>query len=262
VHVSDIPSSIVEIGSSKFTKTLIYANWGAGKTVFIGSGGRQTLILRAPTDHTDSILNFYPPELRPREWIVHDWDEMEQVHQYLRLNGSDWENVWLDSISAWQDTGLDDIWAAVLERRPDRNQLHAGKDKGEYGRNMDRLGEWVRNVVSLDTFNFGITAWPTTKLDAPNGERKMMPWVQGSMMSEKICGYMNQVGFMDVKRSPSSGRVYRVIDFNETDDFYAKDQFDAFPNGRLVDPTLPKLLEAVEAKKGNVPRQSGKKKRS
>lgn len=247
----ELPAGIREVGESEHIMMMLYAMWGVGKTVFIGSGGVKTLILRPPTDHTDSIISMYPKGKRPKEWVIHDHDELTAAHEYLRLHGAEWEWVWLDSLSLWQDTGLDDIWAAVLERNPARNAKHAGIDKGEYGRNMDRISIWVRNTVALDTFNFGITCFPTTRFDAPSGERKMMPWVQGSMMSEKICGYMNMVGYMEKKRSSSSGRVYRVINFEETDDYYAKDQFNAFQNGRFVDPSLPKLVEAVEAAKGS-----------
>jgi hypothetical protein len=188
---------------------------------------------------------------------------MDDAQEYLRLHGHEWDWVWLDSISLWQDTGLDDIWQAVLERRPDRGALHAGMDKGEYGRNMERIGQMVRDVVALDTFNFGITAHPTTRLDAPGGERKMMPWVQGSMMSEKVCGYMKMVGYMEKKRSPSTGRVYRQISFDETDDYYAKDQYNAFDKGRIIDPTIPKLVAAVAAAKGGTTtaKSTGKKKK-
>lgn len=246
----ELPAGIREIGESRFAKILVYAMWGVGKTIFTGSGGPRSLILRPPTDHTDSIISFYPSNQRPKEWIIRDWDEMDQAGEYLRLHGQEWDWVSLDSLSVWQDTGLDDIWAATIEKFPHRLAKHAGIDKGEYGRNMDRISQWVRNVVSLDTFNFMVTAFPTARLESPDGESKLMPWVQGKMMSEKVCGYMNMVGYMTKRKAASSGRVFRQIDFNETEDFYAKDQFNCWPNGRLIDPTLPKLLEAVAAAKG------------
>lgn len=243
------PPNIREVGQSLHTNLLVYAMWGVGKTGFVGSGGPKTLILRPPTDHTDSIITMYPPGKRPKEWVLHDWDEADESYLYLREHGAEWDWVWLDSISLWQDTGLDDIWQATVARNPERLKKHAGMDKGEYGRNMDRISAWVRNTVSIDTFNFGITAFPTMKLETPSGDRKLMPWIQGSMMSEKICGYMNMVGYMEKKISPSTRRVYRQITFEETDDFYGKDQFNAFEKNRLVDPTVPKLTAAVNAAK-------------
>jgi hypothetical protein len=135
----ELPNSIREVGASKTLNTLVYAMWGVGKTVFVGSGGPRTLILRPPTDHTDSIISHYPVGKRPKEWVITDWDVMDEAGEYLRLHGREWEWVWLDSLSLWQDTGLDDIWAATVERNPARNAKHAGMDKGEYGRNMDRI---------------------------------------------------------------------------------------------------------------------------
>ena len=258
----ELPPGIREVGESKFIKQLLYAMWGVGKTVYVGSAGPRSLILRPPTDHTDSIISMYPAGQRPKEWVIHDWDEMDAAGEYLRLHGGEWDWVTLDSISLWQDTGLDDIWQATVERNPARNAKHAGIDKGEYGRNMDRLSQWVRAVVSIDTFNFCITAHPTSRLESPDGESKLMPWVQGKMMSEKICGYMTQVGYMQKKRSKSTGREYRVIDFYETEDFYAKDQYNAFEKGRLVDPTLPKVLAAVDAVRGKKPAPAGKRRRT
>lgn len=249
VAPGELPGSIRVVGESKHIFLLVFGMWGCGKTVLVGSGGPKTLILRPPTDHTDSIIRFYPPEARPKEWIIHDWDQMDEAKQYLKLHGQEWGWVWLDSLSLWQDTGLDDIWAAVLERRPERGAKHAGMDKGEYGRNMERIAQLIRDFVGMDTFHFGITAHPTTKLDTPAGERKMMPWVQGSMMSEKICGYMNMVGYMEVKVSPSSGRRFRQLTFQETADYYAKDQFNAFDNFVTYDPTLEKIVTAVTAAK-------------
>jgi hypothetical protein len=260
----ELPPNIQTVGEANFPKLMLYSMWGVGKTVYVGSAGPRSLILRPPTDHTDSIIAHYPKELRPKEWVIHDWDEMDAAGEYLRLHGHEWDWVTLDSISLWQDTGLDDIWAAVIERNPARNAKHAGMDKGEYGRNMDRIAAWVRQVVSQDTFNFCITAHPTNRLESPTGDVKMMPWVQGKGMSEKICGYMTMVGYMEKKKSPTSGREFRQITFTETDDFYAKDQYAAFPNSRLIDPTVPKLTAAIAAAKARTTTASapggGKKK--
>lgn len=257
--MSELPNSIREVGESKFTKLLVYAMWGAGKTVFVGSGGPRSLILRPPTDHTDSIIAHYPSAQRPKEWVLNDWDEANTAGEYLRLHGHEWDWVTLDSISLFQEIGLDDIWSATKDKNPSRDVKWAGKDKKEYGLNMDRLAEWVRNIVSLDAFNFCITAFPTLKFESPESDTvKMMPWIQGKQMAPKICGYMNMVGCMEVKRPPS-GKVYRQITFQETDDFYAKDQFNAFPDFRLVNPTLPKIAAAVAASRGKAAPVGGKR---
>jgi len=219
--------------------------WSIGKTVLVGTTPGRVLILRPPVDHTDSILI---PHDGLEEWVVKDWDEMNEVSEYLRLEGGqDFDWVWLDSISLWQDVGLDDIWEATKERNPERNAKHAGIDKGEYGRNMDRLKQWIRGVVGLDSFNFGFTAHPTEKLNDPSGERKMMPWIQGKGMSTGICGYMNIVAYYEVKHR-ESGAV-RVLHTESTEDFYCKNQY--APPGKpwnpLENPEMSDLLKGIEA---------------
>jgi hypothetical protein len=72
-----------------------------------------------------------------------------------------------------------------------------------------------------------------------------MPWVQGKQMSAKLSGYMNIVSFMDV-----NSKGARVLHTSSTDRYYAKDQFDAIEGGKLVNPTMPKLLAAIEEKRG------------
>lgn len=225
------------VGESKFIKLLVYALPGRGKTRFVGTSPGKVLILRPPTDHTDSILGS-----GAKEWVIHDWDEMHDAGEYLRHSGHKWDWVWLDSISLWQEIGIDHIWQGVINRKPARKEF--GVDRGEYGINMDRLGRWVRHCVGADEFNFGVTAYPFEK-ETQEGDIIMMPYVQGKEMSEKICGYMNMVAYM--KTSGSGKTRKRILYTDESEDFYAKDQFYCLPNGRLTNPTMPELLKYINA---------------
>jgi hypothetical protein len=171
---------------------------------------------------------------------------MFETLEYLReTNGKDWDWVWLDSISLFQDTGLDDIWAGVIEKKPARKEY--GLDRSEYGVNMFRLGQWVRHIVGMEAFHFGITAHPA-EMDDPfgdGGDYLLMPYIQGKNMSPKICGYMNIVAYMDVRRNKKNGKMVRTLYTNEGDKAYGKDQFNALPEGRMNYPTIPKLLELI-----------------
>jgi hypothetical protein len=180
------------------------------------------------------------------EWEITDWAEMLNALEYLRHDGAkDYKWAWLDSISLWQDTGLDDIWEGVIQRRPDRAQWSL--DKGEYGINMWRLQQWVRAAIAIPNLNIGITAHPAEMLNPIDGEVKLQPWIQGKNMSTKIQGYMKIVGYMEVvpANQNTSGKPRRELRTAGTERFEAKDQFDAFPNGRLVDPTLEKIESAI-----------------
>jgi hypothetical protein len=215
----------------------LYGPPGIGKTRMIGTGPR-TLIVRPPTDHTESIRGG-----DAQEKVVNDWDDLNNVYEYLRHGGAeDWDWVWLDSISLFQDHGLDDIWESVVAEKPHRAKH--GVDKGEYGVNMHRLGLWVRHMVGLPGFNFGVTAHPA-ELANPEDELILMPYVQGRNMSNKVCGYMNIVAYLEIKQGK------RVLRTAATERYYAKDQFDAFENARMVEPTMPKIIAAIDKARGD-----------
>jgi hypothetical protein len=105
-------------------------------------------------------------------------------------------------------------------------------------------------------FHFGITAWPRElpPTEDQTTDEKLMPWIQVKNMPQKICGYMNMVGYMvvkDYKKGANKGKQYNVIHFKETEDYFAKDQFYAFGDeGKLIlrdmDTAVPTLMEAVE----------------
>jgi hypothetical protein len=171
---------------------------------------------------------------------------MLEALEYLRYGGgAEWDWIWLDSISLFQDHGLDDIWDDVVKRKPARKEF--GLDRGEYGINMFRLAQWVRHVVGTDSFNFGITAHPTEMQASFDDDEPdlLMPYIQGRNMAPKICGYMNIVAYLRVIRSKKTGNPRRLLTARAEDRWYGKDQFDAFPQGKLYDPTIPKMMELI-----------------
>lgn len=234
------------LSDSEKINILLYGHPGAGKTRFIGTGPAKTLIIRPPVDHLNSIKN----EARrgKHQWVVRSWTDMLDALEYLReRRGAGYEWVWLDSISLFQDTGLDDIWSAVLARKPTRGEY--GLDKAEYGVNMFRLGQWVRHIVGMEQFNFGCTAHPAFmenpfSEDEENIEPIMMPYIQGKNMAPKICGYMNIVGYLAVNKL-KDGTERRTLIARATERTYGKDQFDAIPNGRLTNPSIPRLIRLI-----------------
>lgn len=247
-----LPDAIQDTTRSKFWAMMLYSDTGVGKTRFISTAvecGMKVLIIRPPTDHTDSIR-----VKGVKEWVVRSWDDMLDVLEFARHDGDQFDIIALDTISLWQDAGLDDIWDIVLAEKPHRARY--GLDKQEYGINMFRLGQWVRHMVGCQLFNFIVTAHITEGNISgnPDEDEKLTPFVQGKNMSAKVCAMMNLVGYMHVN---SKGK--RVIEFGASDEFYAKDQFDAFNKGRLVDPTFPKFMERIDAVRGGAAPRSGSK---
>lgn len=245
------------LSDSGSIKMFLFANSGWGKTRLLGSSPGGGLIIRPPVDYVDSIM---PVDKKNwQEWVVHDWSESDDIFEYLRharARTHPW--VWLDSISAWQDIGLDDLWETIILENPKRKRY--GLDKGDYWINMQRLGRLVRDLATLSdsgAFNLGITAWPkelSPNPEDPEADEKQMPFVQGKNMAMKICGYTNIVAYGDMTKKGT-----RQLHFMETERHYAKCQFDnvAGPGSvqsmayKMSNPTMPKIVEMI-AKSGGI----------
>lgn len=242
---------------SKTAQMLLHGPPGIGKTLFIAQH-KPTLIMHPPTDHLDSIQE--PGNVK--EMILNDHDDFDQAYEYLQQDGlaktfpgvdplDIW--VWLDSLSLFQHHGLDEIWKNLIAHKPDRKLW--GLDKGEYGRNMERISRRVRELVGLSksgAFHLGITCHSAMMEDPETEKDMLMPWVQGNMMSTSTMAAMNVVGYYRwarIGKGKKAKRV-RVLDFHETDSFKAKDQLNAFGDkGRLVSPTMPEVHRMIRASK-------------
>jgi hypothetical protein len=228
---------------------LIHGPPGIGKTLLIAQQPR-TLIMHPPTDHLDSI---HKPS-NVEEIILGDHDDFDQAFEYLQQGGGeefDW--VWLDSLSLFQDHGLDEIWKNLIAAKPNRKEW--GLDKGEYGRNMERIARRTRELVGLSMtgmFHLGITCHTEMLYDPETEKDMLMPWVQGKGMSTRTMAAMNLVGYyrwVAVKKGNKKRRA-RVLDFHETEAFKAKDQLNVFgESGRLISPTMPDIHRAIATKK-------------
>lgn len=252
------PDSIRPVSRTKHAKIALYSDPGVGKTRLIGTSPGKVLIIRPPTDHTDSMLP--ADRARVEEWEVNDWDDMFKALDYLRHDGAEWDWVWVDSVSLLQDHLLDDLWETAVREKPSRARYWV--DKQEYGINMGRLGSFMRHVVGPDLFNFGFTAHCAQLLPSEDGEadKKLMPWIQGKNMSPKFCGYMNVVAFMEVAKIGGQDNR-RVLRLNATERYYAKDQFDMNSDGRIVDPTMPKIADLIKASRAKAASASGSPRR-
>ncbi len=257
------PGIIKPMVLTKHIFMAVYGDPGIGKTRFVGTSPGRVLIIRPPQEHMDSFL----PSDHARaargeieEAVVKDWDDMDKLLDYLRIDGEEYDWVWIDNLSILQDVLLDDIWDTVVHEKPARARY--GLDKGEYGINMDRISRWLRHIVGPDKFNFGFSAHgetaPSPDLDEEGDPiAKLMPWVQGKGMATKCSGYMNIVALMN-KATVKGGKDKRAIRTDSSPNFYAKDQFDAF-GGRVLDPSMPKVLELIEKSPGRKARDKATK---
>lgn len=251
---------------------MLYSFPGWGKTSYLGTAadaGLKSLLIRSPMDQVPARILASGTD----EVVVTRWEDMmggDGILDHLRYSDHGYDWVFFDCISIIEDVLLDDVWAAVVDAKPHRGTLtpEGGLDRGEYGRNMERLQQWTRHMVGINSFHLCFTAHPHEGQHPTNDEGGFLlrPYIQGKNMTEKICGYMNIVSFLEVMEEDK--KHWRRLHFRESPRYYAKDLYDAFPTGYLDDPTVAKVMAAVEAaKKGRKPtatrrggRRGGKRK--
>lgn len=224
---------------------LIYGDNGSGKTPMIGSGPK-TLILNS--DPPESVLSAKVAGSDADVWNISDWSDAEEAHEYLRHerdHGYEW--VWLDSITGLQFVGLDGIMEDLVAAKPHRDRYVP--DKHEYLQNMNRLSTWTRDMSSLP-INFGMTSHPFRWTDS-EGDEMTWPWVQGKDMPQKICGWMNIIGYVKIGKAKVKGveGTHQLLYVRELPGYYARDRFSALPSP-MVDPTIPRIQSIIESKVG------------
>ncbi len=238
------PQAIVPVSQeNNYIRWLLYGDPGCGKTVFISKNPR-TLILDG--DGGDATASAKIQGSTAHKWKMEDWDDMNEAYEYVRHQGcKDYDWVWLDSVTLFQETGLYDIMQNLVVVKHHRKVYLP--DKGEYGENMTRLTQWVRAMKAVD-INFGITAH-VLRVESEDEPPINMPFVQGRNMPTKISGHMGLVTYMGVRRL-EAGAIERFLLPQKTAKFYGKDRYDALGK-RVVNPNIVECVKKVQARLGS-----------
>lgn len=271
VNVTQGRRKPVDLERTGIIQLLMFGDPGIGKTEKLGEL-KNVLIIRPPGDHTESIAD----TTGIKEFVVKDWEDMDLIHMQLQqglmdelfpdVDGKDrW--VWFDSLSIFQDYGVDDVFKDAVARKESRKEF--GADKGEYGINMQRLARHVRNMVGLSesgAFNYGVVCHAAELEDRAKGDVKLRPAVTGKDMWSKIMGCMKTTVFVRVVKQ-GKGTV-RVFETKPTEDWDAANKLGGLgSNGRMVEPTMPALVAALqggskaEGKPSRRKRKGGKRRR-
>lgn len=218
---------------------MVYGDPGVGKTPLAGTSPK-CLIMDCDPDGTASAASLGS---KADKWVIRDHDDLLECYEYLRHGGADdYEWVWWDSVTLFQERGLDQIMTDLVAAKPHR--FIWAPDKGEYGQNMQRIKIMMRNFVDLP-INFGVTAH-TLRTEDQDGRIIYMPWIQGRNMPDTICGYMGIVAYMYARRK-EGGSIERAIRTQKDGKFYARDRFGALPK-IMKSPTIPEIQRLVSEK--------------
>lgn len=231
------PPQIVPIGTGtgEYPRILIYGEPGTFKTLLTDSAP-NALMLEA--DHGDTSA--WRMGSTNEKWTIDDWEDATDALSWLYMGGyKHYEWLSLDTITMFQDSGLFNIMDDLVADPSKGHRKVWAPDKGEYGQNMNRLNRYVRDLVRLP-IPVICTAHMMWESDQ-EGEYRFMPAVQGKNMSPKICAYFDLIGHMSIKVVDGAERP--VFSTLKEEKFYTKDRFMVI--GRMVDPTVPKILERM-----------------
>lgn len=232
-------------------RMFVYSEPGVGKTVLAGSSAEvgRTLILNA--DGPDGPESIRARGFDPDVYDVTSYRELEEVFQDLRHGAhKEYDWVWLDSVTLFQEIGMDEIMAAAVKAKSHRDPDIP--DKREYLINQTKISKWVRHMRGVPV-NFGMTAH-VMSIEDEDGEVRYMPAVQGGRgnLSSKFCGYVGIVGHLYIKRvkvnrkEGDGSKVVqrRVLQTQPGNKFYAKDRFDALGD-EVVNPTMSEIVRLI-----------------
>jgi hypothetical protein len=229
---------------------IIYGEPGVGKSVLAGTSNNGLLLLNDGDEGSSAARQGSTCD----SWVVHDYNDLTDAYEYLRHEDHGYDWVWLDNASLFQEQGMDQIMEDLIAEKPHRNRFVP--DMQQYLVNQNRMSLLLRNLKSLPV-NFGMTAHVMEWSDE-EGETRTQPAFQGGQgaFSQKICGYMNIVGYLHVKKI--GDKEERILLTQKTAKRVAKDRFNAL-GGRVVNPTIPKITALISSPSGPDPQAKKKK---
>lgn len=240
-----LPRSIRSLNRSTdgIPRIIVYGEPGVGKTPFAASAPNALIL-----DGDGGLDSALAAGSTAKAWSIRDWGDALEAYQWLADGGYkrfDW--VVIDSLTLFQESGLDNIMDDLVAVKSHRSIYLP--DKGEYGQNMSKLGRWLRDMKRLPIKQIWTAHAIKTEKELPDGTivEQMMPQIQGKGLAEKFCGYVSVVAHLEVVESKKKGKQdYPVLITSKSGGWYGKDRYGAI--GRMANPTVPKVMAAIEAK--------------
>lgn len=223
----------------KHHRMMVYGEPGVGKTVFAGTSPKALILVNDESETMSAAAMGSDADV----WPCPTYEDIDEAFEYLRHEGhKTYEWVWIDNLTLLQDQAMDVIMEELVRTKPTRNRWVP--DQHEYLVNQNRLSTMVRNFKKLP-MNVGFTAH-VMKSEDMDGKILYLPMIQGGQgaLSQKICGYMNIVGY--IATTKKEGKTTRKMYLDKQGKYHAKGRFPGMASV-LEDPTVPLLEKAIAA---------------
>jgi hypothetical protein len=219
---------------------IIYGEPGSGKTIFCADAD-GVLIADADFGTESAALH----GLEAQRWDCAGFSDLNEIIDYVEndpVGKKEVKTLVLDSGSLFQERALhDELMTNLKISKPERNEFVP--DIQQYLVVQNQLSKLVRRMCALPV-NFIMTAYPE---DFDLGEKQtvMLPMLAGSKgkYANKICGYMNLVGYLGV--NTKAEEYENTLLTRRTGRYYAKNRFSLPP--KIKNPSLQDVLDMIQA---------------
>lgn len=229
---------------------LIYADSGAGKTVF---GGSDDDVLFLATE--SGTISAKRQGSEAKVWRIKEWEDLQVAYLYLRDEEHSFKWVVLDSGTRMQHMGLRAILDESNAQNPARDlDIPAIQDHQKW---QNMFKRFVQMFIDLP-INVLMTA-TTMRVEDEEGDSLILPDFTGKgySISQWVCAQMHVVGYLSVKRSGKGDDkdIWRRIQFQTVPPYFGKDRYNCLGkyngNGACIRPfldrvSLREVREAIE----------------
>lgn len=238
-------------------KILVYGLNGQGKTRFGGSGPKPFVL--DCNEHGTKSIRSQPGDV----FFADTWEDVVFCYWFLKQGGHEYETLVVDTLSQMQN-----LCSAFVLKEMARDGLTDPKQASqrEWGKIKNYMGPQLLDFRNLPMHVVFLAQ--ERKVDNDDEERSekvpnLSPGVRAfAMDSVDIIGRMKNRPFRRANTDKKKEVVewHNVLFTGETDDYITKDRDRYIPRGFMIDPTIPKIVDAMKGKVDE-PKKSKKRKK-
>jgi hypothetical protein len=228
-----------------YLKILVYGRNGQGKTRLGGSGPRPFVL--DCNDHGTKSIRSQPGDA----FFADTWEDVVFAYWFLKQGNHDYETLVLDNVTMMQN-----LCSAYVLKEIERDGLRDPKtaSQREWGKIKQYMGPQLLDFRNLPMHVVFIAQERTVDNDDEERTERvpdLSPGVRAYATScVDIIGRMLNRPLRRVNKDKKAEVVewHNVLFTGETDDYVTKDRDRYIPRGVMVDPTIPKIVDAMKGK--------------